>query len=112
MPYPIVKRGSEVWELEVNGMPLGLTEKAEYEDLSVELEPGDFVVFCSDGVIKAENQAEEMYQSERLLRLIQQADPGLSAQGMVDLVVRNVAAFTGDVDQSDDTTVVVLWRRE
>jgi len=108
MPYPIVKRGSEVWELEVNGLPLGITDSAEYDELSVDLQAGDFVVFYSDGVIEATNPADEMYETERLLEVIQQADSGLSAQDMVDVIVRNVTEFAGSEEASDDITIVVL----
>ncbi len=108
MLYPIVKRGSKVWELEVTGMPLGLMDRAEYEDLNLDLEGGDFVVFHSDGVIEAENEAEEMYQTERLLELIQQADPGMSAQEMVELILKDVTAFVGGEEASDDITIVAL----
>ena len=34
----------------MNGLPLGVVDYAEYSDLSVDLEVGDFVVFYSDGV--------------------------------------------------------------
>jgi sigma-B regulation protein RsbU (phosphoserine phosphatase) len=108
MPYPIVKRGDKVWELEVSGLPLGLTDSAEYSELSIGLQTGDFVIFYSDGVIEATNESDEMYQTERLLEVIQEADPGISAQGMVDIVVRDVIEFAGDVEPSDDMTVVVL----
>jgi len=109
MPYPIVKRGKEVWELEVNGMPLGLMDKAEYQDLNLDLEEGDFVIFHSDGVIEAENEAGEIYQTERLLEVFQQADPDISAQDMVDLIVRDVNAFVGgELEVSDDITIAVL----
>jgi len=108
MPYPIVKRGNQAWELEVNGMPLGLVSGAEYEDLSVDLEAGDYVIFCSDGVIEATNEAGDMYQTDRLLEVLRQADVGISAQKMVDLIVGDVTAFVGDVEPSDDMTVVVL----
>ncbi len=76
------------------------------------MEEGDFVVFCTDGVIEAENKSGEMYQSERLLELVQQADPNLSAQGMVDLIVSDVAAYMGDEEVSDDITIVVIKRGE
>ena len=112
MPYPIVKRGEEVRELEVNGMPLGLAAGAEYQELSFDLEDGDFVVFYSDGVIEAENAADEMYQTERLLELIQQADPDLSAQDMVDLIVRDVTEYVGSEEASDDITIVVIQCKE
>jgi sigma-B regulation protein RsbU (phosphoserine phosphatase) len=108
MPYPVVKRGKEVWELEVSGLPVGITDGAEYEELSVDLEAGDFVVFYSDGVIEATDKIEEMYQTERLLEALQQADSDLSAQEMVDCILQDVTAFIGDVEPSDDITVVVL----
>jgi len=108
MPYPIVKRGKEVWELEVTGLPLGITNTAEYEDLSVDLEAGDFVVFYSDGITEATDKADEMYQTERLLEVIQKADSSLSAQEMVDWILQDVTAFIGDVEPSDDMTIVVL----
>jgi len=112
MPYPIVKRGKEVWELEVNGMPLGLMDNAEYQDLSLDLEEGDFVVLYSDGVIEAENEAEEMYQTERLLEVLQKASPTLSAQEMVDLIVGDVTAYAGNEEASDDITIVALRCKE
>jgi len=108
MPYPIVKRGDEVWELEVNGMPLGLIDGAEYDDISIDLEAGDLVIFCSDGVIEAMDESEEMYQTGRLLEVVKEADPGISAQEMVDLIVSDVTEFTGDVELSDDITIVAL----
>ena len=108
MPYPIVKRGNEAWELKVNGMPLGLMKGVEYEELDFDMEVGDFIAFCSDGIIEAINAADEMYQTERLLETIKQADPGLSAQEMMELIVRNVTEFIGDVELSDDITIVVL----
>ena len=108
MPYPIVKRGKEARELEAVGMPLGLMEGAEYNELSTDLDSGDFVVFYSDGVIEAMDETGEMYQTERLLELIQQADPGISAQEIVDLIVKGVGAFVGEEEMSDDITIVVL----
>ena len=108
MSYPIVKRGDQVWELEVSGLPLGLTGTAEYQDVSLDLEEGDFVIFYSDGVTEAANEVGEMYHTERLLGLIQHADPGLSAQDMVDLIVRDVTEFIGSEEASDDITIVVL----
>jgi len=107
MPYPIVKQGKESRELVVNGIPLGLTGIAEYQSLSVDLEEKT-VVFCSDGVIEATDKAGELYQTERLLELIQKADPDISAQEMVDLIIKDVFAFIGGEEASDDITVVVI----
>ena len=113
LPYPIMKRGKKIWELEVNGLPLGIIDSAEYADLeytelSVDLEAGDFVVFYSDGVSEAASKTEEMYGTGRLLEVVQKADSDLSAQGMVDWIIRDVTGFAEDVDPSDDIALVVL----
>lgn len=108
IPYPIVKRGGEVRELKVNGLPLGIIDSAEYTDLSVDLEAGDFVVFYSDGVNEATNEAREFYGTERLLEILRRADPGLSAHEMVDWIIKDVTRFAGVMEPSDDITVVVL----
>lgn len=108
MPYPIFRHGNKAWELEVNGMPLGLIDNVEYDDMVIDLEVNDLITFCSDGVIEAMNKADEMYQTERLLGLVKQADTDISAQGMVDLIVNDVAEFSGDVELSDDMTIVVI----
>ena len=108
LPYPMVKRGEKAWEGELNGMPLGAMDKAEYTELSIDLEVGDFVVFYSDGITEATNGIGEMYQMERLIKVLQQADSGLSAQEMADWILHDVALFVGDVEQGDDITLVVV----
>jgi sigma-B regulation protein RsbU (phosphoserine phosphatase) len=110
MPYPIVKRGDEVREVKVNGLPLGLMSGAEYDDMTFGIETGDFLVFYSDGVIEATDEAGEMYQTESLLEVLRAADSDISAQEMVDLIVRDVSEFAGDVESSDDITIVVVRR--
>ena len=108
LPYPIIKRGEKTWELEVNGLPLGILDDAEYTDLAIDLEAGDFVVFYSDGISEAMDETEEIYQSERLMERVRKADPGLSAQEMIDWITQDVTAFMGDMDTYDDITLVVL----
>ncbi len=76
------------------------------------MKEGDLVVFYSDGVIESTDETGEMYQTERLLELIQQADPDISAQEMADLIVRGVAEFAGGEETSDDISVVVILCRE
>ena len=110
MPYPIVKRGSEVWELEMAGMPLGLIEKAEYEDLTIDLEAGDFAIFCSDGVIEAENEAEEIYGAERLEGCVTGIDSAMGAEEVIEAILKDVSDFAGSAQQYDDMTIFVVKR--
>jgi hypothetical protein len=53
---PIVKRQNGAIErLEAGGIPLGILEAAQYEAGTTTLQPGDWLVVCTDGVVEAEN---------------------------------------------------------
>jgi len=54
------------------------------------------------------SKAGEMYESEKLLELIRQAAPDISAQEMIDLILKDVTEFVGDEEASDDITIVVI----
>jgi serine phosphatase RsbU (regulator of sigma subunit) len=106
--YPIVKRREEAWKIEVSGIPLGCLDDADYTQEIIDLQPRDCVVFYSDGITEATNASGEMYQIDRLLSTIRQADRDLPAQDMIHHILHDVSRFVGDVDQADDMTLVVL----
>ena len=43
---------------------------------------------------------------------MKQADSDISAQEMVDLIIKEVTEFVGDEEVSDDITIVVLRCKE
>jgi phosphoserine phosphatase RsbU/P len=53
------------------------------------------------------NEREEMFGTERLIELIGREVKN-TAEGMVDAIYQELAAFQGGVDRFDDETVVVL----
>ncbi|WP_332450387.1 SpoIIE family protein phosphatase [Methanoculleus sp.] len=89
------------------GIALGIFDDIELELVELRLNPGDTVVFYTDGVTEATNERDEEYGMERLTALI----PGLLDRGareMIDAIVRDVNVFAGDRPQFDDITLVVL----
>jgi len=110
-PYPYHYQASscQVAELAIGGYPLGVRPDTEYEVMDVQLEPGDRVVFCSDGIIEADNAADEQFGYERTAEAIRQAcEENLSAEATIDRLLEEVAAFKGDAPQSDDMACVVV----
>jgi len=107
-PYPIIKRQKEVEEVELGGLPLGRRTGVAYDEKIVDLQPGDYVIFYTDGLVEAMNQAEEMYGFDRLKESIRNAAANLSATGMIQHILQDVHAFVGEAEQYDDMTVVVL----
>ena len=92
-------------------MPLGGYRKAEYADIRLELQEGDVLVFCSDGITESPSQdnPEMLYmETDRLSSLIVRFDEKVTPQQMMDIIFADVREFSGDAGQSDDMTVVVV----
>jgi serine phosphatase RsbU (regulator of sigma subunit) len=75
----------------------------------VQLELGDRLVFCSDGIIEAENPDGDFFGFDRTAEIIARgcAD-GLTADSLLELIVEQVEVFSGNAPQGDDRTVVVM----
>ena len=104
---PVFCRSGQSLPVKVEGFPLGMFPNVSYEDLSVAAQPGDVIVFVSDGIIDAENEKEEMYGQERLADLLC-ASRELSAAEIAEAILADVARFQRGKDRFDDETIIVL----
>ncbi|MGA3344765.1 MAG: GAF domain-containing SpoIIE family protein phosphatase [Terracidiphilus sp.] len=104
---PVFCRAGTSDLMRAEGFPLGMFPDVTYDELTVTTEPGDVVIFVSDGILDAENAEDEMYGQERLSGLLcSQRDH--SAQGIADAILADVSRFLGDQDRFDDETIIVL----
>lgn len=105
---PYHRHGSDVSELRATGMPLGLMPGMQYEEKELLVEPGDSVLFYSDGIVESHNPQREMFGFPKLMALLCDQDPGDST---IDYLLGELAAFTGAAwEQEDDVTLVTLQR--
>ena len=107
LTMPVFCRAGEILDVKVEGVPLGLLEDVEYESTLVRLEPGDVVVFCSDGITDNMNPAREEFGRERLVELVQ-ANYELPPTELVELIFEHVNAWAHGRPAFDDQTVVIL----
>ena len=93
--------------VKVEGFPLGLFPDVTYEEFNLATQPGDAIVFVSDGILDAENGKEEMYGEERLAGLLC-AHREQPAVEIADAILEDVSRFQGAKDRFDDETIIVL----
>ena len=104
---PVFCRAGQSLTVQAEGFPLGMFADATYEELSISAQPGDAIVFVSDGILDAENEKEEMYGQERLANLLC-STRDLPAMEIADTILADVSRFQGSVDRFDDETIIVL----
>ena len=105
---PYLRTAAGVVELRATGMPLGLLPDMEYEEKEVVLQPGQEVLFHSDGVVEAHGLHREMFGFPRLKELV--AEPVTGGE-LIDRVLTDLSRFTGPGwEQEDDITLVALAR--
>ena len=107
---PVFCRSGESNTMRVEGFPLGLFPNVTYEEFNVATQPGDAIVFVSDGILDAEDAKGEMYGQERLSSLLC-GRRGLPAQEIADAILDDVTRFQGGQDRFDDETIIVLRSR-
>jgi sigma-B regulation protein RsbU (phosphoserine phosphatase) len=104
---PLFCRGGETVLVKAEGFPLGLFPDVTYEEFSVATQPGDVIIFVSDGILDAEDVNEDMYGEERLTALLCSIREQ-SAQQIADAILADVGSFQGTHDRFDDETIIVL----
>ena len=109
-PYPILKSGTEIIEIENSDLPLGSMKSVQYESIAFDLAEGEVLIFHSDGLIEALNADEDMYGTERLKEVASQVPNECTAEEVIQHIVEDVHRFVEEAEQYDDLTLVVIKR--
>ncbi len=104
---PVFCRAGQSIPVRAEGFPLGMFPDVTYEEFNVATQPGDVIVFVSDGILDAEDEKEEMYGEDRLAGLLC-ASRDLPAGEIAEAILADVARFQGSKDRFDDETIIVL----
>jgi PAS domain S-box-containing protein len=107
---PMIRRanGTTEW-IDAFGIPLGtgLQSHFGYQEFEVPLAAGDLVILTSDGVVEANNAADEMFGFGRLEQAVA-TGPLTSASALLDHLKTEVAAFARGAEPHDDITIVII----
>jgi len=107
VPPLIIRADGRVEPLDSSNLPVGLFPGTSFEVASTQLQPGDVLLICSDGVTEAHASDEEMFGDTRLLRSVEGCS-GLTPDEICHRVVTAVHEFVGTAPQADDLTLTVV----
>lgn len=99
-----------VKRLDTIGMLIGLDAHSHYEDAQVQLEPGDTIIYYTDGFTDAANQSGDRFDEENLINAFKEACRNSpTPQAILDYLFTQVQKFIGSTKQNqDDMTLVVM----
>jgi sigma-B regulation protein RsbU (phosphoserine phosphatase) len=107
MPLPLLVRKGQCRPIRAEGIPLGLLEHAQYQEVSMRLESGDLFAMFSDGIVEAANNKYEEFGPRRLENVLRQ-NSHRSPQEIIDTLFEEVQKFEQGRPARDDQTIVLI----
>jgi sigma-B regulation protein RsbU (phosphoserine phosphatase) len=104
---PLICREGEIIKPKVEGVPAGLLDNREYEEVVFDALPGDLIVLHSDGITDQPNPKGVEYGSGRLSRKLQKLC-AKSPEAIATHILADLDAYKSDAQTFDDQTLVVM----
>ncbi len=103
-------QSKSITRLDAPGLLIGLQPDAQYGCGEIILQPGDVLLYYTDGVTEASGLSGERFDENRLIALLDQfARDGLGAQKILNKLFKRLDGFVGvDHQLEDDASMVVL----
>lgn len=108
LPYPLLASSQACTQLGEGGLPSGLRGGSSYQTHRVQLNPGDSVLFATDGLTELRDNHDNDFSWDRLAE-IWRGSSRKSAEEALDLLFDEAQRFSnGPHARHDDITAVVL----
>jgi len=104
-------KSKSIRRLDAPGLLIGLQPEAEYGCGEIVLQPGDVLLYYTDGVTEAPGITGERFDENRLITFLDKfASEGLGAKQILDKLFERLDGFVGVSDHhlEDDASMVVL----
>jgi sigma-B regulation protein RsbU (phosphoserine phosphatase) len=99
----------QIQELAAHGIVLGVLAGIDLEERAIDVAPGDLLVLFTDGVTEAMDADHRLFGKERLREAVESC-AGATAQQALESITHVLGEFAGDIQQSDDITILVVRR--
>jgi len=106
---PMICRGTEILKVRAEGVPVGLLESREYEEVTFQAQPGDVILLYSDGITDHLSAAGVEYGRGRLAQVVR-ANAQQPPAGLIQAVFEALDQFS--LTAFDDQTLFAMKVRE
>jgi sigma-B regulation protein RsbU (phosphoserine phosphatase) len=107
-PAPILLRSNNSIEsLGDGGFPLGMLPDRSFDALEYQLNKGDRLILCSDGVLECNNHEGEEFGQERFMELLNQHRHS-SCDALLKSLHSTMNQWAGSTEFADDVTLLAL----
>ena len=101
------ENGAEFDELSGHALPLGVSEKAAYQEYQRKIDPGQIILIGTDGIWESQNARREMFGKKRFKDLVR-AHAHEPAIDILSAVIAGLDEFRYPLEIEDDVTLVVI----
>ncbi len=107
--HPLIWKGKDknLAVLESPGPGLGIIPDAKFDELEVDIEPGDKLLFYTDGIIEQKNSKSEMYSQNRLECIFKQKITD-GEKNILQVVLEDLTSFSGTDEYQDDISLLLF----
>lgn len=108
--YNYQKKQTEI--VQVKGMGLGIIKNNSFSQYAIVkefvLQPNDIFVLYTDGISEGKNnETNKQYELNHIIKIIEKNN-SQSAEQLLQLIISNYKNFTGNTEDKDDATLIVL----
>jgi sigma-B regulation protein RsbU (phosphoserine phosphatase) len=104
---PMVFRNGQPIKFRVEGVPLGLLEDRDYEEVLLQTQPGDAIVLYSDGIPDQLNRQGDEYTRTKLSKVVR-TNCHLPSQEITGKIFADLDGFSAGAAKFDDQTLLVI----
>lgn len=109
LPLAIIGKSGVRTFLNATGASVGIDSLSRYRSAIARIEPGEVVLGYTDGVTEAMSPDEFLYTKERFFSLLQR--PAISATELIDRIKSDLYKHIRHAPQSDDITMIAVYRQ-
>lgn len=106
-PIFVYNNSGDFKEISGTQEPVGVEKNTEYSDKEIQVNSGDIIITCTDGLLEALNSDGKQYSKANLEKIIKQTH-SLDGKAIANKIKDDVKKFCGTAAQHDDQSVLVI----